>query len=327
MRRPARAGRARAGVAAAYLGLCVVSGCIEVPEFSSESVVDRPRVLAVVAEPPEVTPGQGVTLSVLIAGARETQVQWRACSPLDAFSSNGQYGENAGDQTCGDDAPLAFGQRVSVPAELTQRFFGDDEQLRMRLGTSLPGFELDEIRATVGMTFTVEAEVIADGKRLRAQKRVLLRDTDDPHRNPPVPAFTLADRAVQGDKVDSLSFACQAADGGAVVEVQPGAEVKLAPSFEGAEEPWLERYTVLDASGTAIHRAERAFYTWFVTAGTLDKGTTRSPTRDNVWTAPSTPGCAAVWLVVRDGHGGESACGMPVSVGTTEPCELGSAGP
>ena len=174
----------------------------------------------------------------------------------------------------------------------------------------------------------VEAEVVADGKRLWAQKRVLLHDSDHAHSNPPVPDFTFADRPVKGDETDSMSFACHAATT-AAEQALPGERVELAPALDKATEaePWLERYSVLDASGTLTRRQELAFYSWFATAGTFEKGTTRSPTRNNVWTAPNTPGCTTLWLVVRDGHGGESACGLPVSVGTTEACPMGNRGP
>jgi hypothetical protein len=297
-------------------------------------LVDRPRIVALVAEPPEITLRSVLTLGLLVAGAREVEVTWRACSPLDSFNSNGQYGENAGDQTCRDSpSSLWFGggERITVEAQELQRFVSDDAELRMRLGTSLPGFELDMIRQTVGVTFTVEAEVVADGKRLWAQKRVLLREGGAAHTNPPVPDFTFADRPVRGDETDSMSFACRAATT-AAEQALPGERVQLAPTLDKLdktkdEEPWLESYMVLDASGSMVERQERAFYSWFATAGTFEKGTTRSPTRDNAWTAPTTPGCTTLWLVVRDGHGGESACGLPVSVGTTEACTLGQLDP
>ena len=95
------------------------------------------------------------------------------------------------------------------------------------------------------------------------------------------------------------------------------ARARLAPSVQDGAEDWLESYRVLDARGELQERAERAFYSWYATGGDFDRQVTRSPLRNQLWTAPREPGANRLWLVVRDGHGGTSACGMDVTVDET----------
>lgn len=297
----------------------LLSACFSLPEFADSSLVDRPRVLSVVASPPEVVEGSGVSLTVLIAGAQDVQVSWSACARYTPFGQGNQYGENSGDQGCGDDRMvLATGPTVSIPPALTQVFFQSDEDLRDALGALLPGFELDELRQSIGVAFSIEADIQADGKHLRALKRILVRDTDQPHSNPPPPSFRFGDRLIQGFG-EPAAFSCRP-EGEGGVHVTPGEHVQLAPVVDGEQEPWLESYTVLDARGELGAREERAFYAWFASAGTLDRNNTRAPDRDNEWIAPEASGCQRLWLVVRDGHGGESACELPVAVGDVDDC-------
>lgn len=319
--------------------LCGSSACFNLPEFADSSVIDRPRVLSVIANPPEVTQGSGVTLDTLIVGAEEADVsvRWFACAMFSSSIGGGggaQYGENQGDQGCAGNAmELGTGPSVSVPPALTQLLFSNDDLVRATLGALLPSLELDDVRQSVGIPFSVEADIQAGGKHLRAIKRILVRDTDTPHGNPPPPHFQFGERVVRGVGAPA-AFSCSPddLDGAGPLRVTAGQHVVLSPVVDGASEegvpvePWLESYTVLDARGELGERQERAFYAWFATDGSLDRSNTRAPTRDNEWTAPDEPGCVLMWLVVRDGHGGESACEYEVIVGDAATCESDSQG-
>jgi hypothetical protein len=101
-----------------------------------------------------------------------------------------------------------------------------------------------------------------------------------------------------------------------VVQVRAGVTIELAPVVEGQDEPWLETYTVIDARGAEDERREKAFYSWFVTGGELSEGITEAPLRNELWTAPrvTEPRKHGLFVVVRDGHGGTSACALAVEV-------------
>jgi hypothetical protein len=311
--------RSIAGLAIACLG---GSACLDVPDFADPSLIDRPRVLAIVAEPPEVNPGAPVQLSILVAHAEQYEVSWRACGAFDSFLGGGaQYGDEQGDEGCG--GPLAVelgeGERAELPGEATQALWGSLALAEEILGAALPEDTIDRIREDVGLPFTVEATVRADDRLIRAVKRVLISARDMPHRNPPPPAFTLDGTPVSA--VDGADFTCASAEGGAV-PLDGDAEVELAPLVDGEDgaEPWLERYQVLDLRGELRSRTETAFYSWFASGGALREGVTKSPLRNEIWRTPAESSCHSLWLVVRDGHGGSSACALDVAVSGAQ-CE------
>jgi hypothetical protein len=295
------------------------AGCFETPEFSPESLIDRPRILAIVADPPEVTPGTGIMLSLMVAGAKVTDVRWSACGTFASFAASTQYGENMGDQGCSD-RPLIIGsgQRVRLDTSSTLALFEDDALVQSALGADLPPETLTLIRAGVGVAFSIEADVLASGKRLRGLKHVLLSYRETPNKNPPPPMFMFNDmKIVPGPE----PFMCAAASG-EVARADAGAKVYLRPILAPtAEEPWLEAYPVLDATGHTVDRKEQAFYAWYGTTGKLLRRETHEPDRDNTWELPNQEACARMWLVVRDGHGGVSACMLRVQIGQASGCD------
>jgi hypothetical protein len=304
---------------------CVLTGCIELEELDPPSLVKRPRVLAVVAEPPEITPGQDTKLSILIGGADDYDVTWRACASYDGFVNNQQYAAESDDEGCSGRASLALGRgkTIVLPGALTAPVFEDLELAAIALGVALPADVLAKVRARVGMPFAVEATVRAQGETLRAIKRVLLSERPEPHENPPAPRFRFGNVPVTAT---DEPFVC-AADSGDEVFVRAGVEVELAPHVEdGDGESWLEEFEVLDARGDLQPRTERAFYSWFTTGGSFSDGVTKSPLRNNLYRAPRQSGCEALWIVVRDGHGGTSACKLDVSVGERGACAVADAG-
>lgn len=290
------------------------AGCFDLPDFASDSLIDRPRILAVIAEPPEVTPGDSVQLWLLPAGGELESLDWTVCGSFMSFAMGGQYGENTGDQGCGDTSmTIGSGQGATFSSQVTSVLFGDDDIIRAALGSQLPDDVLNTIRTSVGVALTIEADAAIGGKHLRALKRVVLSENATPNHNPPPPAYALGDATIITAEPPS-DMRCQPQVGG-VAHVDPGARVSLAPLLSNGMEDWLERYHVLDARGMVGERVEQPFYSWFVTGGSLDHGDTSPPDRSNSWLVPSTQGCEHLWLVVRDGHGGASACGLVVQVG------------
>jgi hypothetical protein len=302
------------------LAALLLGGCFETPEFARESLIDRPRILAIVADPPEVTPGTGVALSLMVAGAEVSDVRWSACGTFASFAASTQYGENQGDQGCSD-RPLIIGegQRVKLDTTSTEALFEDDALVQSALGAQLPAETLTLIRDGVGVAFSIEADVLASGKRLRGLKHVLLSYREHPNKNPPPPSFVFNNDMKIGAGPEP--FTCAAASG-EVAHAAPGAKVSLRPILAPtAEEPWLETYPVLDATGHSVERKEQAFYAWYATTGKLARGETHEPNRENTWELPNQELCARMWLIVRDGHGGISACMLRVQIGGASGCD------
>lgn len=292
-------------------------GCIESPDFARPSFVDGPRVLAIVAEPPEAAPGDSFALSILLAGHgdEDVEITWRACGAFDdgtGFGGGAQYGERDPDEGCGGgfSVPLGEGLTATLPGELTRALFDNLDLAAMIIGAQLPAGALDQIRRDVGIPFLIEADVHIGAKRIRSVKRVLVRETDAPHANPPPPHFVLGELEIGSDT--RTPFRCTGAV--ADVRVPADADLELIPIVEGEEEEWLEQYFVLDAQGMLRERTERAYYSWFSDGGRLDQQLTRAPLRNEVWHTPADPGRHTLWAVVRDGRGGTSACGVVVEV-------------
>lgn len=301
--------------------LCgLAAGCYETPEFARASLIDRPRILAMVAEPPEVRPGGTVELSVMVAGAEIDEVHWSACGTFNSVVSGGsQYGENMGDQGCAD-RPLVIGtgERVRLDTLTTLALFEDDALAQTALGSLLPPETISAIRDGVGIAFSIEANVLAGGKRLRGLKHVLLSQRETPNKNPPPPVFLFNGTKIMGS---SEPFTCKPVTG-AVAEAEPGTSVKLQPVMgPSGSEQWLETYPVLDARGNTAERTEQAFYAWFATTGKLSRRETHAPDRDNVWELPLAVSCARMWVVLRDAHGGTSACMLRVQIGPAPGCD------
>ena len=291
----------------------VLSACVDLPEFPEASRVASPRVLAVVAEPPEINPGQPVTLSLYTAGATEVAARWAACGAFDSFIGGGsQYGEGEDDEGCGGRGiALGEGREVTLPPSLSTTLFDNLELATRILGGALPEETVQKIRESVGLPFLIEARVLADGKSIRVVKRVLISERATPNQNPPAPRFAFGETDIGPDPSDPLR--CVALRGGRAVAA-PDVEVELAPATENGEETWLEPYEVLDARGELQQRTERAFYSWFSTGGEFEQQVTKSPLRNEVWRTPRLPGTYPLWLVVRDGHGGASACQLEVVI-------------
>jgi hypothetical protein len=366
---------ATVGIAPALVLAC--GACVNLPDFARPSEIDRPRVLAVLAEPPEVNPGQAVQFSVAIAGVEDYGVTWRACGAFDGlFGEGSQWGEGGDDEGCGGGAfalELGEGDTAMLAGAATQALFDNLELAERVLGGTLPPDTIDHIRNSVGLPFTVEATVRTEARLIRAVKRVLISARETPHSNPPPPAFMVDDIEVRalGAEPDPDSdpdsdsepdpepdpdsepeadsepdpesdpesesdagpdpepasdpdirprppalFTCRPVDGAPLV-LPRNSDVELSPivAGDGEIEPWLESYDVIDMRGELQPRDEIAFYSWFSTGGELSEGVTKAPLRNEVWRTPRAAGCHSLWLVVRDGHGGASACRLDVAVG------------
>jgi hypothetical protein len=291
--------------------LPALCACIELDEFPQESIITGPRVIAVVTDPPEVTIALGTPLSVrvLVAEAEDVSVEYSACPAFDSPFGGSQFGERD-DEDCAGDAILSgSGESWELTQVRLAEFLGNREIPSEVLGGNLDPDTIQQVVLQVGWPLLIEATIDADGRELRAVKRVLLSVNPTPHTNPPRPRFEFGGTMVNPDPEDP--WGCV---GDQPLVVRTGSDTEISPFTVDGTEDWVEKYKILNARGELEERTERAFYSWFATAGDFDRHTTRAPLRNQIWTAPNEPGQYRLWLVVRDGHGGASACGVDIRV-------------
>ncbi|MBI5517695.1 MAG: hypothetical protein HY909_28245 [Deltaproteobacteria bacterium] len=296
------------------LGLCLVLGsCIE--DLDRKSLVRYPRVLDIIAEPPEVNPGGTITFRVITGGVRETPTfRWVACVSPDPtglpFGTSG-FGTASSEVGCFSEAgvgsvPLGTGEtaRFTIPARTLENI----DLLASRFGQRLQEGTLRTLARDVGIVLGVGVTMETGGTVARAYKRVVVSLSTTPNRNPPPPRFrvgtTLLVPSSERDRCEP--------EGGGALRVRAGQRVALAP--DTMEETWFEPFRALTATGDFQDRRESAFYSWYVTGGSLARDLTRNPTRNNEWAAPAEPGAYDLWLLVRDGRGGSSGCRAAVTV-------------
>ncbi|HJL16184.1 MAG TPA: hypothetical protein RMH99_11030 [Sandaracinaceae bacterium LLY-WYZ-13_1] len=291
--------------------LALALGCAG-EDFEPPSRVNGPRLLAVVATPPVVAPGDDVRLVPFAAGpdgAADVTVAFEVdLSPRALATAAGQ--ESLFDE--GD--PIALepdGDGAVLDGADTEAAI---ERVLALVGDAGPGTDEHVVRLvyeTVGLVLRVrvtmrdaEGEVLVEGF-----KRVLLMPEPEAADNPPPPRVRVGETWLSARGAGD-PFRCAPEAAGAP-EVAAGAEVTFAPE---PDEGWLETYPALDLDGRLVEGTENAYYSWFATGGDFTLDVTRAPDREVTWTAPDAAGTVPFWLVVRDGHLGTSACRAEVSV-------------
>lgn len=297
--------------------LVLASGCTE--SLDSPTIVRTPRILAMVAEPPEAAPGQDVRVAAMISVPedvpRPLRLRWRAC--LDVATVLDATGlaevELPGAPDC-DEQTLDVDEPYVVRGERTTALVAE-----LRAIATLGGFDarvIETVLSTAGLAYYVDLDVLdaAGAVVVSGYKRAALTTREAPGTNPPAPTFRFGELAISGGE-DPFDFTC-ATESGEIPVVAPLAEVALEPTIAGGldEEPWLETFPVFDYTGGITTARENAYYTWLATAGVISEFTTRPPERGIVWTAHDEEGPQTLWLVVRDGHLGARACRLDVMV-------------
>lgn len=295
----------------AALGLMGL-GCIE--SLDREELVAGPRVLAVLVDRPEVNPGQTVTARVFLAGHQGTaRYRWTWCfanegarfqSPVSDFGGNNPE-QGCFDRDAGPLFNLGTGESavLPIPPDVITNALAALERGAAQ-GTGIPASLLAVLARDIGLVVGFGVTVEVDGRVIQAYKRVVVSSNPMPNRNPPPPRLQVAGRWVRGTA--EAPTRCTPEEGTGPLRLRRGTEAALVP--DPNEAPWLESYRVLTATGQLEDREEQGYYNWYVSGGSLARQGTRSPVRDNVWRVPSLPGAHALWVFVRDGHGGTSGC-------------------
>jgi hypothetical protein len=333
---PSSIAHRRASAAAAVWVLSAPSACNEQP-LEPRHKVTTPRILAIIAEPPEVRPGQSTELRVITGGTTvEPEFSWFVCARSEAtttFAAQSTFGQAEPNDACFGDAGasnvrLPFNgpnALFATPSDLLQRL----EALRAVYGSNISAGRLTEIARTAGLPLTIAVELRhndpgTDGGPpshtvVRALKRVVVVDRAELNRNPPGPSFRFGAPRDGGPGGVAMRYVrdgdderCEPADGSGPLAVRPGTLIEIAP--DPTELPWLQRYLILDTYGMPAEQTETAFYSFYSTGGAYRDDRTRIPTRNTLWEAPQRQGPITHWLIVRDGRGGASACRYDVTV-------------
>lgn len=292
-----------------------LAGCA--PELDvRESSVDRPRVLAVVAEPAEARPGAAVTYRVTAAaplGALEP-----APVTLSHCAAPKPPSENASVATaCDADAQSPLLQRENgdflgrVPLDAC-RLFGPDPPpggARPRDPDATGGF-YQPLRITgVGEVAYHLQRVVCNPGDVAAEVARSFTAGYQPNKNPNSIMLAVFQA---GTLMVSDSSA-------AVTEVDGLSELELRVSWEPEDR---EAYLYLDRERQElVTRVEALRVAWFATSGALDRDelsvaeadlATRSASA--VYRVPNGPGIVGIWAVVHDSRLGSAVRHVRLSV-------------
>jgi hypothetical protein len=258
--------------------------------------LDRLRVLAIQAEPPEIRPGEAAAFSGLIIDPQEESgaVVWLACPPDE---------EGAGGAGCAIDPNFDF--TSATPDELADAgFIGFEPFLPPRFEAPDDSLDsLDEEDRAEGLQILVQTAVLPsdtldDGFSETAfdfndvevaYKRLIVSEALTPNENPALGGFVLDGIAVLAD-----------------------AEVLVEPSQQYEVGAWLadgsiQTYIYVNPDGIEEERVEQPYIKWYTDGGTMLEDATLYPFLDATWEVPSTDAeitSGTWWAVVRDRRGG-----------------------
>jgi hypothetical protein len=293
------------------------------------SHVDGPRILAVQVDPPEAKPGEVVKLRALYtdgaSAAPATPLGWSFCVVRPALAEPTALSGACLRAEDGALVPLGAAPEVQgiVPADAC-RLFGPDRPLGkagepagraadpdVTGGYYQPGIvrapgaddALFEVRVRCGLAGATQSDVAAFERTYRSNT------------NPTVTEVTI----VRADRSEGV------ADGAEIVAA-PGEVLGIRAGWPACNDDaacgGAERYPAFDVAARAlVARREAMRVSWLATRGKL--AAARSGRTDDdeatsvetTWTAPSEPGAAVVWIVLRDARGGTGTRSFRVRVG------------
>ena len=272
------------------------------PEVSQPWQIDRLRILAVAAEPPEPRPGDTVTFTSLVVSPDDpvAAVLWLSCGTGGSFGCDTsvlqdldfENPETIDPQTLLD-AGLIGAEPYWAPAwEVPTDFLDaltEDEKL-------------EGMSAMINLTAIPESAATAEVDDLNlvesAFKRIPVSLAPTPNHNP----------TVTGVQVDELPIP----EAGARIYLEPNQTYSLTIQLSDDS---IEDYTYRNSGGEDETRTEEPYFTWYAQEGSFDQTATLWPYTTVAFTTPETPTITdpSIWVVVRDRRGGMSWYTLPVS--------------
>jgi len=267
---------------ALFAGLALVVFCsCNTARLGQYEIIGDLRVLAIKTEPPEVSPGDTVTVTPLVSdinASRPLRFSVEAC--VDPGILNGAT------PTCEDRPDHTV---IVQDAELTGLAAPEYTGAATSFSVTVPSTILDNRSASEknnGVAYLIFYRVrAADGTVLLTSYKSIWASTRAVKNTSPVLSQILVDGAAAG--------------------TLPTAKVKLSAKFTGNP---TESYVTLDRAGVEKTREENIVTSWYISEGTLEDP--RSYLEEAVeWTPPTAalPDRRTVLVgVTRDGRGGES---------------------
>lgn len=287
-----------------------LAGCAA--EFTPYNEIDRFRVLAIAATPPDLRPGESTSLTALTASQAPVEHRWSWC-PFSLGPSAGyecaftrEQLQAAVDETSGAGAvripPLDLGDTATVTFayQLPSSFFRGVCAL-VRGGDLPESVSLPRCDERFPITIRLEARSAETTIVAVKNIRLLYRSEDIPNRNPAIGGIT-AERDADGtdDTASQTVFP-------AVLDRETPYQLRAVVTATDAE---------THTSSTGVVDREALTLTWFVRGGELEstrtafvpERTTIERAGMNVWTTPKSvdyaESVADVYVVIRDDRGG-----------------------
>lgn len=248
------------------------------------NTLDRLRILALISQPPEVNPGDSVTITPLVSDINEaTALTYAAFACLDLGISMGAEPTCTGNPST---VPLSNGAISTLSP--TKSFTGVANAISFSvpnqqtiLGSRSPAQQYN------GVAYIFEYVLQnSRGEELRAIKRIAVSDASKTTKN-------------TNPIINDFLF-----NGVSVTSTMPlGTTISASLSFTGAP---TESYTRMNSSGELISESEELITTWFITDGKMKFQRTIGLDANEYQTPAQTPAGRDTYLigVSRDGRGG-----------------------
>ncbi|NBD08763.1 MULTISPECIES: hypothetical protein [Corallococcus] len=277
------------------------------PDFGTRSSrITEPRILAVKATPAEARPGEVVAYRALVAMADGAPaLSWSTCATSKPATENNVVGASC----LGKDV-RAFGGRGpetsgEVPADACTLFGPDTPAPR----PGEPPFRPHDADVTGGYYLPVRVDLPGSDPAVALERiRCNLVGAS------PEVARDFRERYVPNLAPHLLEVTAQVDGAPVALDALPaGATVTWRARWSGPEdvEPSAETYVVFDVvSQSLVERRESLRVSWYSTTGDFEADRTgrgedeTESFSENTWTAPTTPGPAQLWVVLRDARGG-----------------------
>ncbi len=325
--------------------LLLLTGCL--PEVDSDLArVDEPRILAVRAEPAEVTPGEPATFTALYADANgqiaDAPLDWAFCTARRPLAELGPV-----NKLClapAGDSLKTIGEGISVTAALPEdgcRLFGPDpppaepdqpagrvvdpdlgggyyQPIRILPPDGPESLTLLQLRIRCGLAGATQQQSAEYRQRYKPNLAPTLTLTSSDQ-----PLETIELRA--GDELPlraswtSCPETATCGDGACTLDEDAtlcAADCGTVDGCGGAE-----TYLVFDPTTlTLTTRREAIGVAWFATGGSFEAARTGRAPDDtktfsaNTWTAPDVAGAHTLWVVLRDDRGAATWRSVTVQV-------------
>jgi len=311
--------------------------------------VDRLRVLGIQAEPPEVAPGDTVTLSALVVDFEERAISfaWSACvlpergsGPFGGGAETGAsggvgYGIDDGGscleiKTVDPGLVIDLGNQeqalLTIPGDLLSDWSNIATAYGLPPDKPLPAEARQGLTDIAGVNMIITLEVRAGDDVLVALKRVNVSTAGEKNANPIDAVFhmtTVDDTQDAPVKAETpADGSCLTTEHGGLLSVVPGKHLITALNVptDLVEYPVLSIGTTVDLVDI-LTTQETVYYSVFSTVGKFSKRVFKSGgTRRVRWSVKEDDvGDARLWVVTRDGRGGTTWCEQSILIEAPTP--------